>query len=151
MANAYSTPTKFKAWMPQRYLAELSNDADGFTPNDDILQDALDRGAALMESKIMVRDDIPIPAVNSDSTVPKELEECVHDLSLFILMKRRATMTDTIMENFNIQMTWLNDIVMRKANVAIFDGSVEKTKTTERILFGGSRRKVYNEFDKFSF
>lgn len=151
MANAYSTPTTFKAWMPQRYLAELSNDTNGFEADDAKLQEALDKAASLMESKLMVRDDIPIPAINSDDSVPNEIQECVYDLAIYMLMKRRATMTDTIMEGFNIQMTWLNDVVSRKANIAIFQDNVEKTKTTEKILYGGKNKKVYNQFDNFSF
>lgn len=115
------------------------------------IQDALDWGASIMESKLRVRDDIPIPAVNADNTTNKTLKECVHDLALYRLYNRRGTMRDEVREQFDVQMTWLNDVAMRRANLDLRDvNDTEVTKTTETPVTEGNKSNYFGE-DKFTF
>lgn len=147
MANSYTDVDKFKEWMPTGYLAQLTDDAGGTDPNEPILQKALDWGANLMESKLSVRDDIPIPAISANNTVNETLRECVHDLALYKLLNRRSSMNDSVREQFDVQMTWLGDIAARRANIDIRDASDEEvTKTTETPIIDGNQERKFDDF-----
>lgn len=147
MANSYTTTDLFKEWMPTGYLGQLTDDSGGVTPDDAILQKALDWGANKMESYLMVRDDIPIPAISDDDSVNETLQECVHDLALYRLLNRRSIMIDSVREQFDVQMTWLKDIAARRANIDLRNASNEEvTKTTETPIIDGTGERKFDDF-----
>lgn len=148
MSNPYTTPTKFLEWMPDRFIGELSDDTAGLTPDEDIVQKALDGAVGTAESYLRVRTDIPIPAVNPNGSVPDELLDCIYDIAIFKLFKRRGTIPDEVREAFDIQMTWLGDISRRKANINIVNAAGKsETKTNDQPL---TDAKAQNLFDDFS-
>jgi phage gp36-like protein len=145
--NSYTTPTKYLEWMPDRYIAELSADNNGFSADTDVVQLALNWAEGMMESKLMVRDDIPIPAVNADGTVPDTLRECVHDLATYRLFDRRGTMNQQVQTKFDIQMTWLNQVADNKAGVAILDSDGKsKTQTNRQPVIDGDQERIFDDF-----
>lgn len=147
MGNSYTDKDKFKEWLPARYLSELTDDTGGQSPDNDKINAALDWGASLMESKLRVRDDIPIPAVSSGGGVNETLRECVHDLALYRLYNRRGTMKQEVLDQFNVQMTWLNDVAMRRANVYIENAAEQEvTKTSEKPVTEGKNENKFTDF-----
>jgi len=150
MAQSYTTVTKFKKWIPQKHLGELSNDIDGsFSIDSEVLQEALEWGASILESKISVRDDMPIPVVNGDGSVPNVVIKFVHTLAMFWLYERRGTIPDQMQTSFDVQMAWIERVRDRKANILLTgqDGE-EVTETTETPEFDGNQKR---SFDDFSF
>lgn len=136
--------------MPQRYIAELSDDAGGMTPDETKVQKALDDAAEDMESGFDVRDDIPIPCLNADGTVPPRLIAFMDNVALYNLFSRRGIMKDTVRENFDIQMTWLDQVVRRQKNIIVKNKhDVQVTKTSETPLIDSSKPK--RQFDNFTF
>jgi len=149
MSNPYTTPTKFLEWMPERYIGELSDDTEGLTPDEAKVQKALDGAVGTMESYLRVRTDIPIPAINADdNSAPEELLDCIYDIAMFKLFKRRGTIPDEIREAFDIQMTWLGDVSRRRANISIENAAGKsETKTNDQPV---TDAKAENLFDDFS-
>lgn len=149
MANPYRSPTEFLEWMPDRYIAELSDDAGGMEPDSDKVQKALDDAAEEFESGAMVRDDIPIPTLNGDNSVPKRIIAFMDHVALYNLFSRRGTMKDVVRENFDIQMTWLDQIVRRQKNIKVVDSNNDEiTETTELPRTDSGKKR---KFDNFTF
>lgn len=149
MANPYTTPDIFQEWLPQKYVAELSQDDGSFNPADPVIQKGLDYGASMLESKLDVRDDIPIPAVNADDSVPESVQHFVHVVALHWLFERRAVMTEEVRHSFDVQMTWIHDVTMRRANIRLKNKSERVvTPTNERPVYQGNETR---KFDNFSF
>lgn len=147
MANSYTTPAKFLEWMPERYIGELSDDSAGLQPDNDKVQKALDSAVGSMESYLRVRTDIPIPAINNDDSVPEEILDCIYDLAVFKLFKRRGSIPDEIREAFDIQMTWLGDVSRRRANVSLLNSSGEsETKTNDQPVTDAKAENKFNDF-----
>lgn len=148
MANLYTNVQAFKEWLPERFLAELTNDIGGFTADDEIIDKAMDWAVSLFESRVMVRDDIPIPALSDNGKAPTIVIEAIHDLTTYRLYQRRGHMPQSIEVQYENQMEWLNDIVNRRANIKIEIGSKDVTKTNNSPIIDGDRT---NKFSKFTF
>lgn len=130
MANPYASPADFMAWMPQLYIAKLTDDSGGINVSDPLVQESLDNAAEELESGLMVRNDIPIPALNADGSTPTRVKQFLFRVALYNLLSRRAFMNDTVRENFDIEMTWLNQIVNRQKNLKVADSNDKNTTET---------------------
>lgn len=146
MPNLYTTVEAFKDWLPERFLAELTNDTGNIVADDGIIDKAMNWAVSLFESKVMVRDDIPIPALSDDGKPPTVVFEAIHDLTLYRLYQRRGHMPQQIETQYENQMEWLNDIVNRRANIKIEIGSKNVTKTNNSPILDGDRSNKFTDF-----
>lgn len=148
MPNLYTNVEAFKDWLPERFLAELTNDTGNYTADDGIIDLAMDWAVSLFESKVMVRSDIPIPALSDNGKPPTVVFEAIHDLTLYRLYQRRGHMPQGVEVQYENQMEWLNDIVNRRANIKIEVGSKDVTKINNSPIIDGDG---FNKFSDFTF
>ena len=152
----YTTAAIFAASVPERLLGKLSNDTDGaFDVNSTVLEEKLEEAERMTNAKLSVRDDIPIPAINTDiaegqdGRVPPEVRQQVHRIALYLLYERRSIVVESVQQGFDLAMTFLNDVATRKANIIISTSDTETvTSTSETPLIEGD---VENNFDDFQF
>lgn len=137
MANPYLSPQQFLDWLPRRFAGEQTDDIGGLVPSNPIIQDALDEAAEDLNSGLDVRDDIPVPVLNADGTVPTRVIKFMRRVGLYNLYDRRGYHTDTVLQMFEVEMTWLDQVVRRRKNIIIIDADGNQTSdTTEDPLVG---------------
>lgn len=158
MPNLYITPQKFLEWLPQFHAAELTNDVGGFTASNPVVQEAINEAIDELESGVMTRDDIPIPILNHDGSCPTRVEQFLRRVTLFNLYTRRAIMPTAIRDFYDIEMTWLHDIVMRRKNIRVTNSrgqDISPTTESPTVGWGGiegdrsaNKKRL---FDRFTF
>lgn len=149
MPQPYSDSATFLSWLPTRYVAEITDDVAGETPDEAKIATAMEWASGFFHSHVRVRSDIPIPVLNEDGTVEPEVKELIHDLTLFRLFSRRGHVPEQVQMQFTMHRDWLRDIANRRANLNIekADGK-NKVDTNDQPVIDGTAQ---NKFEDFQF
>jgi len=149
----YLSVDDFKAEAPESRLAELSQDTpNSYTVDDTIIKKALLWAEGIFESKIASRSDYVIKKteVIEGSKDEATIKEFIYDCAMWKLFKRREFIPDAIQLAFDTQMTWISDVVSRKADLPIFDSTTGEqidTQSHQPVI----EKDATNEFDDWSY
>lgn len=148
----YLSVDDFKSEAPESRLAELSQDTpNSFTPDDMIISKALLWAEGIFESKITSRSDYVIKQASAieGSKDASTVKEFIYDVAMWKLFKRREHIPEAIQLAFDTQMTWITDVVNRKADLPIFDSNGDQIDMQSHQPVINENAK--NEFDDWSY
>lgn len=148
----YLSVASFKAEAPEKRLAELSQDTpNSYEVDDEKVKQALLWAEGMFESKIVSRSDYTLKKaeVVEGSDDAATVREFIYDLTMYKLFKRREHIPEAIQTAFDVQMTWISDVVARRADIPVFDDDGDQIDTQSHMPEIDKTQK--NEFSDYKF
>ncbi len=143
----YCEYSDITASIPEAQIASLTDDTNGETVDEDIVNQAISSADELIDSYLRSRYGVPL------TTVPLIIKELSVELAIYNLYKRRfrTDIPEPIQENFKIQISILKQIQNGTMNLgiekkALDGGQVGIYRTNKKAIDKTFNREMWDRF-----